>query len=129
KRLLDLTYYPELPDGPLENDDLDLQLVWLHALEQYGPKLNAWHLGKEWIDHVFFPSDEYGYALTNLRRGLVPPVAGWFGNPFTNCMGSPIRSEIWAMVAPGAPHVAAHFAYQDAIVDHAGGEGVYGEVF
>lgn len=29
--LLKLTYYPVLPDGPLENDDLDLQLVWLHA--------------------------------------------------------------------------------------------------
>lgn len=44
-------------------------------------------------------------------------------------MGSPIRSEIWAMAAPGSPSTAAHYAYQDAIVDHAGGEGVYGEMF
>jgi ADP-ribosylglycohydrolase len=129
KELLTLTFYPELPDGPLENDDLDLQLVWLHALEQYGPGLTARELGQEWVDHIFFPFDEYGYALTNLRRGLIPPVAGSFNNPFTNCMGSPIRSEIWAMVAPGLPEVAASYAYQDAIVDHAGGEGVYGEMF
>ncbi|MBP1988849.1 ADP-ribosylglycohydrolase family protein [Paenibacillus eucommiae] len=127
--LLDLTFYSSLPDGPLENDDLDLQLVWLHALEQYGARLTAKELGQEWMEHIFFPFDEYGYALTNLRRGLVAPVAGWFNNPFTNCMGSPIRSEIWAMVAPGAPGVAAYYAYQDAIVDHAGGEGVYGEMF
>ncbi|TXK85018.1 ADP-ribosylglycohydrolase family protein [Paenibacillus sp. N3.4] len=127
--LLKLTFYPELPDGPLENDDLDLQLVWLHALEQYGPGLTAHDLGQEWLEHVFFPFDEYGYALTNLRRGLIAPVAGAFNNPFTNCMGSPIRSEIWAMVAPGSPETAAHYAYQDAIVDHAGGEGVYGEMF
>jgi ADP-ribosylglycohydrolase len=129
KELLHLDYYPVLPDGPLENDDLDLQLVWLHALEQYGPKLTSKELGQEWVEHIFFPFDEYGYALANLRRGLEPPIAGGFNNPFIDCMGAPIRSEIWAMVSPGAPHIAAHFAYQDAIVDHAGGEGVYGEMF
>jgi ADP-ribosylglycohydrolase len=129
KELLELSFYPVLPEGPLENDDLDLQLVWLHALEQYGPRITAKELGQEWLEHVFFPFDEYGYALTNLRRGLIAPVAGAFNNPFTNGMGSPIRSEIWAMTAPGAPEVAAYYAYQDAIVDHAGGEGVYGEMF
>ncbi|NOU71385.1 hypothetical protein GC098_08115 [Paenibacillus sp. LMG 31458] len=129
KELLELTFYSVLPDGPLENDDLDLQLVWLHALEQYGPGLTSRELGQEWMEHIFFPFDEYGYALANLRRGLLAPVAGWFNNPFNDCMGSPIRSEIWAMAAPGAPATAAHYAYQDAIVDHAGGEGVYGEMF
>lgn len=127
--ILDLTFYPLKSDGPLPNDDLDLQLVWLHALEQYGARLTAQELGQEWLEHVFFPFDEYGYALTNLRRNLKPPVSGWFGNPFTDCMGSPIRSEIWAMVAPAAPAIAAQYAWQDAIVDHAGGEGVYGEMF
>lgn len=129
KEKLNLTFYPKLPDGPLENDDLDLQLVWLHALEQYGPGLTSKELGQEWLDHIFFPFDEYGYALTSLRRGLLAPVTGSFNNPFNNCMGSPIRSEIWAMAAPGAPDVAAYYAYHDAVVDHAGGEGVYGEVF
>jgi len=129
KELLELDFYPVLQDGPLENDDLDLQLVWLHALEQYGPKLTSKELGQEWVEHIFFPFDEYGYALTNLRRGITPPLAGAFNNPFTHCMGSPIRSEIWGMVTPGAPHLAAHYAYQDAVVDHAGGEGVFGEMF
>jgi len=129
KELLDLTFYPVLTDSPMPNDDLDLQLVWLHGLEQYGARLTSKELGQEWLEHVFFPYDEYGYALTNLRKGLVAPISGWFNNPFTSCMGSPIRSEIWAMSAPGAPGVAAYYAYQDAIVDHAGGEGVYGEVF
>lgn len=127
--LLNLTFYPEIPDKPTPNDDLDLQLVWLHALEQYGARITSKELGQEWVEHVFFPFDEYGYSLTNLRYGLQAPVSGWFNNPFTDCMGSPIRSEIWAMVAPGAPGVAAYYAYQDAIVDHAGGEGVYGEMF
>ncbi|MFD2333438.1 ADP-ribosylglycohydrolase family protein [Cohnella sp. GCM10020058] len=128
-RLLDLTYYLSLPDGPLENDDLDLQLVWLHALEQYGPRLTSQELAQEWLEHVFFPFDEYGYALANMRKGIMPPLSGSYGNPFADCMGSPIRSEIWAMTAPGAPGVAAHYAHEDATVDHAGGEGVYGEMF
>ncbi|WP_020614837.1 ADP-ribosylglycohydrolase family protein [Paenibacillus daejeonensis] len=128
KELLQLDFYPVLQDGPLENDDLDLQLVWLHALEQYGPGLTSRELGQEWLEHIFFPFDEYGYALTNLRKGLIAPLTGSFNNPFADCMGSPIRSEIWAMTAPAAPHVAAYYAYQDAVVDHAGGEGVYGEM-
>lgn len=129
KELMDYDFYPKLPDGPLANDDLDLQLVWLHALETYGPRLGAVELAQEWQEHVFFPYDEYGYALTNMRKGLRPPVSGWFDNPFTDCMGAPIRSEIWAMVCPGEPELAAYYAYQDGITDHAGGEGVYGEMF
>ncbi|GCE14890.1 ADP-ribosylglycohydrolase family protein [Tengunoibacter tsumagoiensis] len=128
-RLLDIQDYDPTISLPAPNDDLDLQLVNLHALEQYGPRLQAVHLSREWLEHVFFPFDEYGYALANLRRGLVPPVAGWFNNPFIDCMGSPIRSELWAMIAPGQPEIAAYYAWQDAQVDHAGGEGMYGEVF
>ncbi len=127
--LLDLTFYAQKFDGPMPNDDLDLQLVWLHALEQYGVNITSEELAQEWAEHVFFPFDEYGYALTNIRRGIRPPLCGAFNNPFTNCMGSPIRSEIWAMVSPGLPEAAARFAYCDAVVDHAGGEGVYGEIF
>ena len=131
KKTHDISYYPELPEhgGPLPNDDLDIQLVWLHALEEYGPGISADQLSQEWVEHIFFPMDEYGYAGANMRNGLRPPVSGAFNNPFRDCMGSPIRSEIWAMIAPGAPDIAACYAYKDAILDHAGGEGVYGEMF
>lgn len=53
--VLDLKFYPNLTQVPLPNDDLDLQLVWLHALEQYGARLDAARLGQEWVDHVFSP--------------------------------------------------------------------------
>ncbi len=127
--LMDIRFYTQTFDGPMPNDDLDLQLVNLHCLEQYGARITAGHLGKEWVSHVFFPFDEYGHALTNLRRGIAPPVAGAYNNLFTDCMGAPIRSEIWAMAAAGYPELAAYYALQDASVDHAGGEGVYGEIF
>ena len=37
--------------------------------------------------------------------------------------------KIWACITPGAPHLAAQYAYQDAILDHGNGEGVFAEVF
>ena len=42
KDVMHLTWYPRLdPKGALPNDDLDLQLVNLHAMEQYGVHLDA----------------------------------------------------------------------------------------
>jgi hypothetical protein len=125
----DVWWYPELREGGLPNDDLEMQLVWLTALEQVGPDLTARDLARYWLDHIGYNWDEYGLSKTNLRLGLVPPVSGAFNNWFVDCMGSPIRSEIWACVAPGMPRLAARYAYEDAICDHAGGESVYGELF
>ena len=44
-------------------------------------------------------------------------------------MGCPIRTEIWACIAPGRPRVAARYALMDSVVDHAGGESLYGSLF
>jgi len=129
KGLFDLTYYDPVPEGAIFNDDLDIQLVWLRALQELGPELTTHDLGRYWLKHVVYPWDEYGYGAFNLRKGLPPPVSGAFNNWYVDCEGSPIRSEIWAMVAPAAPEVAARYAYADAIIDHAGGEGVWGEMF
>lgn len=125
-----ITFFEKIGDGtPLPNDDLDLQLVNLHAIEQHGIFLTAQEFSEEWKEHVFFPYDEYGFALMNMRRGICAPLSGYFNNPFSDCMGSPIRSELWGAVAAGRPNVAAYYATRDAFVDHAGGEGVYGEIF
>lgn len=129
-QVLDLTWYPVLSEnGALPNDDLDLQLVNLHVLQEKGAAITADDIAEAWREHVFFPFDEYGYAATNMRQGFKPPFSGSFDNVFTDCMGSPIRSEIWAAVAAGDPELAASLAVRDAIVDHAGGEGVNGEIF
>lgn len=127
--MFDVWWYPDLPEGGIPNDDLELQLIWLQALKEKGPGLSAKDLAEYWLDCIVYNFDEYGLSKTNLNRGLVPPVSGWHNNWFIHCMGSPIRSEIWACVAPAAPHVAARYAFEDAICDHAGGESVYGEVF
>ncbi|ACQ78577.1 ADP-ribosylation/Crystallin J1 [Beutenbergia cavernae DSM 12333] len=125
----DVWWYPELQSGGLPNDDLEMQLVWLAALRDVGPELRAADLATYWLDHIGYNFDEYGLSKTNLRLGLRPPVSGAFNNWFVDCMGCPIRSEVWACVTPGHPRIAARYAYEDAICDHAGGESVYGELF
>ena len=129
EEMFDVWWYPKIIEGGMPNDDLEIQLVWLQALRDRGLSLTARDLAEYWLDCVLYNYDEYGLHKMNLKLGLQPPVSGWYNNWFKDCMGCPIRSEIWACIAPGAPHVAAKYAYQDAICDHAGGEAVYGEIF
>lgn len=110
------------------NDDLELQLVWLVALEKYGLDLTSEHLAHFWTEHIRHGCDEYSIAIRNLRRGIRPPESGQYDNWFHDGMGAAIRSEIWAMAFPGRPDAAAHFAEQDAVVDH-WRDGVWAEVF
>lgn len=126
---LDLHFYEPVPTEMLPNDDLDLQVVWACAINRLDEaKVSRHVLAQAWLDHVDFPWDEYGVALRNLKLGLQPPLSGSHDNWFANCMGAPIRSEIWACLAPGQPALAAAYAYEDACVDHAD-EGIWGEVF
>jgi len=110
------------------NDDLELQLVWLVALEQHEAGLTFGHLARFWTEHIRHGCDEYSIAIRNLRRGILPPESGQYDNWFHDGMGAAIRSEIWAMVFPGRPDAAAYFAEKDAVVDH-WGDGVWAELF
>lgn len=126
---LALTFYDPVPTRALPNDDLDLQVVWLHHLRTHGHRrVTPEILAEAWQRHVLFPFDEYAVARRNRAFGLSGPAQGATDNFFGECMGGAIRSEVWACVAPGDPVRAAGFAWADAVVDHAG-DGVWAEVF
>ncbi len=122
-------YTQELGGDPLPNDDLDIQLLWLVALEEQGVEIDSHLLGEYWLLYVTPYWSEYGNAKINLRSGLLPPLSGSYCNPYKDSCGAFIRSEIWACIAPGDPKRAARYAYEDAIIDHGDGEGTYAEVF
>lgn len=123
------TFFTPVPEEPAANDDLDLQLLWLKALEERGPFLDARDLGEYWLSYVPVDWGEYGICKANMRAGFPPPLSGHIRNRWRDSNGAWIRSEIWACVAPGCPDLAARYAYEDACVDHGGGEGTYAEVF
>ncbi len=127
--VFDITYYThDITEGPLPNDDLDLQLVWLNAAEKYGRNVNSEILGEYWLSYVVADWSEYGAGKNNLAMGLLPPLSGRYNNHNKDSCGCFIRSELWACLAPGHPDIAVEYAYEDAIVDHAD-EGVYAEIF
>lgn len=126
----DLDFYAQPVGEAAPNDDLDFQLVWLKMLEDHGIEVKLETLAEYWLKHLSaYPWNEYGFCQRNLRRGLLPPVSGCFENYYVDEMGSPIRSEIWACIAPGNPQLAASYAWKDSCLDHSGGEGMYGEMF
>lgn len=120
------------PKGePLPNDDLDLQTLWLKAIEERGiTNVTTRLLAEYWARFVPAPWNEYGVCKANLRAGLLPPLSGEYDNAkWKTSNGAWIRTEIWACLFPGFPDYAVRYAYRDAAVDHGISEGTYAAMF
>lgn len=126
--VLDLDWYYQKDLKGIDNDDLDLQLVWLRACEKHGNAVDSQILAENWITYITGTPSEYGVAKTNLKMHISPPLSGTMNNVNKDSNGSFIRSEIWACICAGNPEIAVRYAVEDAMIDH-GEEGVYGEVF
>ncbi len=126
----DIKGYATVKGEAYPNDDLDLQLVWLSAMELHGPhQLNSHALGEYWLRCVPPHWNEYGICKANMEYGILPPMSGELNNRWKHSNGAWIRSEIWACLAPGHPDIAIRYAIEDAMVDHGMGEGTYAELF
>ena len=129
KAVIDVDDFTDIFNPDLPNDDLDIQLLWLELLEKKGPNLTSADLADGWLEKCWYPFSEYGYFMKNYERGINPPYSGIINNSFfKEGMGCPIRSEIWAVICPGNPELAAKYAYIDATLDHAENS-VYAEQF
>ena len=120
------------PEGTvLPNDDLDLQLVWLRAVDEHGPEaIDSKLLGEYWCSYIGPCWNEYGVGKANLHEKLLPPLSGAMNNRhWMNSNGAWIRTEIWACLYPGNPDKAVRMAYEDACVDHGNGEGTAAAMF
>jgi len=119
KAWIDLEIDEIIPDELPPNDDLDLQVLWLKVLEEKAASLTSDDLANAWLEGCWYPFNEYGNFRRNYRLGLKPPYTGMHNNEFFETgMGCPIRSEIWGYVFPGAPDLAAEYAWKDGTLDH-----------
>ena len=123
-------YVQELNGAAAPNDDLDLQLIWLSAIELKGLyQLTPRMMGEFWLANIPCPAGEYAVCRANISNGLYPPLSGSCHNDdLKTSNGAWIRSEIWACIFPGMPDEAIKFAYMDSCADHCG-EGIYAEMF
>jgi ADP-ribosylglycohydrolase len=131
KELNNVSFYTNIKAGePAANDDLDLQILWLKAMEENNCKVDAYTLGEYWLKYVPVNWNEYGVGKVNMKLGIMPPLSGEYNNAkWKTSNGAWIRSEIWACLAPGNPMLAAQFAWKDACVDHGCAEGTFAEIF
>ncbi|MBQ9501945.1 MAG: ADP-ribosylglycohydrolase family protein [Lentisphaeria bacterium] len=107
------------PDRLYPNDDLDIQVVWLEALQDIGIAPTSRQLAEYWKEHCFYVCCEYGIFIDNLEHGIYPPLSGSWNNAFhLNSEGCPIRSEIWGFISPGNPRLAMEYASRDGVLDH-----------
>lgn len=123
-----IDFYVQDTSVPIPNDDVDLQLVWLRAVELEGRKIDSHILGEYWTTYISASLCEYGAGKNNMKMGIHPPLSGAMNNQNKDSNGAWIRSEIWAALCPGNPSLAAKYAYEDSCVDHTG-EGIYSAVF
>ena len=131
REILDVKGFLTESGEPMPNDDLDLQLVWLQAVEKEGAKnITAEKLGEYWLSFIAAAPSEYGIAMSNMKIGLTPPLSGDAeNNVWKHSNGAWIRTEIWATLCPAMPDVAVRYSIEDAKVDHGMGEGTYAAMF
>ena len=116
QKMHDIQGFVTKPGEVLPNDDLDLQLVWLKAMEERGPDgVNAQVLGEYWLSYILVNPNEYGVSKSNLRTGMPAPMSGEYNNEFwKHSNGGWIRTEIWACLYPGNVENAIEYAFADA---------------
>lgn len=131
KQINDIQGFSTAEGVVLPNDDLDLQLIWLKAMEEQGPAgVDEKVLGEYWISYIGPNWNEYGIGKSNMKAGFFPPMSGEMDNlRWKHSNGAWIRSEIWASLYPGQPDMAMKYAYYDACVDHGHGEGTVAALF
>lgn len=129
KMPLELPFKPEMINTMLPNDDLDLQVLWLDVAEKYGKDFTSYQLLERFCTCCDYSPGEYAIMRKNFTKGIYPPASGTFCNDYyISGMGCPIRSEIWACLAPLQPETAAAYAVRDGQLDH-GEESIYAEMF
>jgi ADP-ribosylglycohydrolase len=124
----DIDTFMQDVSSPVPNDDVDLQLVWLAAIEREGRNIDSHVLAEYWESYVTWEISEYGTGKNNFRKGIVPPLSGHLRNENKDSNGAWIRTEIWACLCAGNPALAANYAYYDSCMDHSG-EGIYSAIF
>ena len=112
--------------GP--DDDTSYQIVGLHTLETKGPDISCKDIGKDWCAMVP-PITNWlaeGLALERMQKGIMPPESG--EHQIGEAIGGQMKGEIWGLICPGRPDLAAEYARRDGVVAHCK-NGVYGEQF
>ena len=139
----EVTGFLPLPPGTIfkPDDDTAFPMIMIRALEEYGPAVSAAQMGETVLNYLADQRGTFwwgGYGIStehtayaNLANGIPAPLSGSAalnGKIASDQIGGQIFSDIWGLVAPDEPTLAADFAAKAASVTH-DGEGINGGRF
>jgi len=123
------------------DDDTNGPMFFLRAIDDYGLDATTEQMGLTWLnyapyEHGFYWWGGYGKstehtAYLNLRNGIPAPRSGSVeqnGEAVAEQIGGQIFIDVWGLIAPGNPKLAADYGGRMASVSH-GGNGIYGGQF
>ncbi len=127
----EITRYVKPVDPNQVNDDEIYEIVGLVTLETKGVDITSEDIAREWDRLLYkmqFTAERV--ALRNIRKGIMPPdcASETNGNIWYDAIGGQMKADIWGLIAPNCPEVAARYAEIDGKVAHQG-VGVEGEIF
>jgi ADP-ribosylglycohydrolase len=132
-----------LPPGKIfkPDDDTAAPMVFIHALEDFGPTVTAEQIGETLLNYLGDQRGTFwwgGYGVStehtaylNLANGIAAPRSGSIaqnGKTIAEQIGGQIFSDIWGLVVPNDPERAADLAARASSVTH-DGEGINGGRF
>ena len=123
--------YVKPVDPDQVNDDEIYEIVGLVALETRGIDITSEDIARAWAERLYkmqFTAEKV--ALRNIRRTIMPPdcASEANGNIWYDAIGGQMKADIWGLIAPNRPEIAARYAEIDGRVAHQG-VGVDGEIF
>jgi ADP-ribosylglycohydrolase/transcriptional regulator with XRE-family HTH domain len=122
----DGTFLGEIHGAP-PDDDTDYTFLALHILETFGLGFTTAQVATEWVTHLtyFRTYTAERVAYRNLICSIPPEETAEYANPVREFIGGRIRADLYGLVAPGKPELAAALAYKDVTLSHTK-NGVYG---
>ena len=125
---------------PVSDDDITGTFTFLRAFKDFNYKkdLSAKDIGQTWLNNLIEDKTILWWggrghsaedtAYQNLKQGIDAPLSGSIemnGKVIAEQIGAQIFIDGWALVSPGDPEKAAHYAKLAASVSH-DGEAIYG---
>ena len=106
-----LSEYPQPYQTAAPDDDWYYEMSALRGFEKYGPEMTVQQLGEQWRVDVCGTWGSSKEARLNMARGIAPADSG---HPRYNrswwTIGPQFSAEIYGLVAPGRPNLAAQLA-------------------
>jgi ADP-ribosylglycohydrolase len=139
----EITHYLHEFKNFAADDDTNGPMFFLRALEDYTHTraITPERMGLTWLNyspdgHGFYWWGGYGKstentAYLNLKHGIMAPRSGSIeqnGLAVAEQIGGQIFIDVWGLIAPGNPQLAAEYAEKIASVSH-DGNGKYGGMF